>query len=127
MKMAASVRYIVHDVQAALDFCTHRLGFQLEHNAVPAFASVRRDDLRLLLSGPLSSGARAQADGSRPVPGGWNRILITVSDIEAEVKRLRSSGAKFRGEVIKGVGGSQIWLEDPSGNLIELFQPSEKS
>ena len=125
--MAASVRYIVHDVEAALRFYTHHLGFQLEQNSVPAFASVTRDDLRLLLSGPGSSGARPLPDGSRPVPGGWNRILIVVSDLEAEVKQLRSSGGKFRGEIIRGVGRSQISLEDPSGNLIELFQPANKS
>jgi catechol 2,3-dioxygenase-like lactoylglutathione lyase family enzyme len=125
--MAASVRYIVHDVEAALNFYTQHLGFKLERNSAPAFASVTRDDVRLLLSGPGSSGARPLPDGRRPAPGGWNRILIMVPDVEAEVARLRTSGARFRSEIIKGVGGSQIWLEDPSGNLVELLQPADKS
>jgi predicted enzyme related to lactoylglutathione lyase len=124
--MAVSVRYIVSNVEAAIDFYIQQLGFKLERNAAPAFASVTREDLRLLLSGPGSSGASPLPDGSRPVPGGWNRILIQVSDIEGEVKRLRASGCSFRSEVIKGVGGSQAWLEDPFGNLIELFQPAGK-
>jgi predicted enzyme related to lactoylglutathione lyase len=124
--MVASVRYIVSNVEAAMNFYIQHLGFKLEQNSAPAFASVTREDLRLLLSGPGSSGARPLLDGSHPVPGGWNRILILVSDIEAEVKRLLSSGCSFRSEVIKGVGGSQAWLEDTSGNLIELFQPASK-
>ena len=124
--MAASVRYIVNDVEAAMNFYIQYLGFKLEQNSAPAFASVTREDLRLLLSGPGSSGARALPNGSRPVPGGWNRVLILVDDLDAEVKRLLSSGCRFRSEVIRGVGGSQAWLEDPSGNLIELFQPAAK-
>jgi predicted enzyme related to lactoylglutathione lyase len=89
-----------------------------------AFGSVTRESLRLLLSGQGSSGARPMPDGRRPVPGGWNRILLTVSDIEAEANRLRTSGLSFRNEILKGVGGSQILLDDPSGNPIELFQPA---
>jgi catechol 2,3-dioxygenase-like lactoylglutathione lyase family enzyme len=117
-----SVRYIVDDVAASLEFYVTHLGFTLEQDARPAFASVTRGSLRLLLSGQGSSGARPMPDGRRPVPGGWNRILLTVSDIEAEANRLRTSGLSFRNEILKGVGGSQILLDDPSGNPIELFQ-----
>jgi predicted enzyme related to lactoylglutathione lyase len=119
-----SVRYIVDDVAASIEFYVTHLGFTLEQDARPAFASVTRESLRLLLSGQGSSGARAMPDGRRPVPGGWNRILLTVSDIEAEANRLRTSGLSFRNEILKGVGGSQILLDDPSGNPIELFQPT---
>ncbi len=119
-----SVRYIVEDVAASIEFYVTHLGFTLEQDARPAFASVTRESLRLLLSGPGSSGARPMPDGRRPVPGGWNRILLTVSDIEAEANRLRTSGLSFRNEILKGVGGSQILLDDPSGNPIELFQPA---
>jgi predicted enzyme related to lactoylglutathione lyase len=118
-----SVRYIVDDVAASIEFYVTHLGFTLEQDARPAFASVTRESLRLLLSGQGSSGARPMPDGRRPVPGGWNRILLTVSDIEAEANRLRTSGLSFRNEILKGVGGSQILLDDPSGNPIELFQP----
>jgi catechol 2,3-dioxygenase-like lactoylglutathione lyase family enzyme len=119
-----SVRYIVDDVAASIEFYVTHLGFTLEQDARPAFASVIREGLRLLLSGQGSSGARPMPDGRRPVPGGWNRILLTVSDIEAEANRLRTSGLSFRNEILKGVGGSQILLDDPSGNPIELFQPA---
>ena len=119
-----SVRYIVDDVAASIEFYVRHLGFTLEQDAPPAFASVTRESLRLLLSGQGSSGARPMPDGRRPVPGGWNRILLTVSDIEAEANRLRTSGLSFRNEILKGVGGSQILLDDPSGNPIELFQPA---
>jgi catechol 2,3-dioxygenase-like lactoylglutathione lyase family enzyme len=118
-----SVRYIVDDVAASIEFYVTHLGFTLEQDARPAFASVIREGLRLLLSGQGSSGARPMPDGRRPVPGGWNRILLTVSDIEAEANRLRTSGLGFRNEILKGVGGSQLLLDDPSGNPIELFQP----
>ena len=118
-----SVRYIVDDVAASIEFYVTHLGFTLEQDARPAFASVTRESLRLLLSGQGSSGARPMPDGRRPVPGGWNRILLTVSDIEAEANRLRTSGLSFRNEILQGVGGSQILLDDPSGNPIELFQP----
>ncbi|SNS93641.1 hypothetical protein SAMN05443665_1012158 [Actinomadura meyerae] len=118
----ASVRYLVDDVQAAIDFYTGHLGFTLEGSAVPAFADVRRGPLRLLLSGPASSGARATpADAAAP---GRNRIHLTVADLDAEIARLREAGLAFRGDVVSGPGGRQILLTDPAGNLIELFQPA---
>lgn len=122
--MPASVRYIVNDVAISADFYTQHLGFTIEQDARPAFASVTRGTLRLLLSGAASSGARPMPDGRRPVPGGWNRILLLVEDLEEEVERLKGAGLPFRNEIISGVGGSQILLEDPSGNVIELFQPA---
>ena len=119
-----SVRYMINDVATAVAFYTNHLGFRLEINAAPAFASVVRGNLRLLLSGEKSSGHRPLPDGTKPVPGGWNRILLEVSDINAEVARLRAAGVKFRrDDIVSGPGGSQIWILDPSGNLIELFQP----
>jgi catechol 2,3-dioxygenase-like lactoylglutathione lyase family enzyme len=119
-----SVRYMTDDVDASIAFYTNHLGFHLEIDASPAFASVVRENLRLLLSGEKSSGRRSLADGTKPVPGGWNRILLEVSDIKAEVVRLRAAGVKFRREdIVTGPGGSQIWVVDPSGNLVELFQP----
>jgi catechol 2,3-dioxygenase-like lactoylglutathione lyase family enzyme len=122
----ASVRYIVDDVDRAVDFYTRHLGFTPGHNAAPAFAEVVRGPLRLLLSGPTSSGARPMPDGATPVPGGWNRIHLIVDDITAAVDRLRSAGLSFRNDVIKGPGGQQILLQDPDGNLIELFQPANR-
>ena len=119
----ASVRYMIEDVPAAIDFYTRHLGFTLETDASPAFASVVRGRLRLLLSGARSSGARPMLDGSKPVPGGWTRILVLVDDIEREVARLREAGLTFRNDIVKGVGGSQVVLDDPSGNPVELFQP----
>jgi catechol 2,3-dioxygenase-like lactoylglutathione lyase family enzyme len=118
-----NVRYMVDDVAAAVAFYTTHLGFTLNSNAAPAFADVTRGDLRLLLSGATSSAGRPMPDGRRPGSGGWNRIQLLFDDLEAEVARLRAAGAKFRNEIIKGPGGSQILLEDPSGNVIELFQP----
>jgi catechol 2,3-dioxygenase-like lactoylglutathione lyase family enzyme len=119
-----SVRYMIDDVDAAIAFYTNHLGFRLEMNASPAFASLVRGNLRLLLSGAKSSGRQPLVDGSKPVPGGWNRILIEVSDINAEAARLRDAGVKLRREdIVSGPGGSQIWVLDPSGNLVELFQP----
>ncbi len=118
-----SVRYMIDDVDAAIDFYTKHLGFALEQDASPAFASVTRGNLRLLLSGKKSSGRRPLTDGTEPVPGGWNRISLWVADLDAETSRLRKAGVKFRrDDVVSGPGGSQIWLEDPSGNLVELFQ-----
>jgi predicted enzyme related to lactoylglutathione lyase len=117
---------MIDDVPAAIQFYTTHLGFALDMDASPAFASVSRDGVRLLLSGKTSSGRRAMADGREPVPGGWNRIHIQVQDLAAEVKRLREAGVKFRNDIITGPGGSQIILDDPSGNPVELFQPSEK-
>ena len=118
-----SVRYMIDDVDAAVAFYTHHLGFRLDVDSSPAFASVVRGNLRLLLSGAKSSGRRPMADGTKPVPGGWNRILLEVTDINAEAARLRAAGVNFRREdIVSGPGGSQIWVVDPSGNLVELFQ-----
>lgn len=122
---AASVRYIVADVASAADFYTQHLGFDLATDARPAFAAVTRDGLRLLLSGAASSGGRSLPDGRIPEPGGWNRILLIVPNLEAEVARLRDRGLSFRSDtIITGPGGSQIVLDDPAGNPIELFQPA---
>jgi len=119
-----SVRYMVDDVEAAVDFYTKRLGFEVLTNFPPAFADVARGKLRLLLSGPTSSAGRPMPDGAKPGPGGWNRIHLLVDDIEAEVSRLKAAGAPFRNEVLSGPGGKQVLLQDPSGNVIELFQPA---
>jgi catechol 2,3-dioxygenase-like lactoylglutathione lyase family enzyme len=127
VSMAAApvnVRYMVDDVDAAVAFYTTHLGFALLSSAAPAFADVRRGDLRLLLSGATSSAGRPMPDGRRPEPGGWNRIQLVVPDIVAEVERLRAAGLSFRNEIVRGPGGAQILLEDPSGNLVELFQPA---
>src|SRR3954447_6865626 len=115
---------MLHDFPAAIAFYTEHLGFTLEIDASPAFAAVVRGPLRLLLSGAQSSGARPMRDGSKPVPGGWTRILVPVDDLEREVGRLRKAGLTFRNDIVKGVGGSQVLLDDPSGNPVELFQPS---
>jgi catechol 2,3-dioxygenase-like lactoylglutathione lyase family enzyme len=117
---------MIDDVDAAVAFYTNHLGFTVERDASPAFASVTRGNLRLLLSGEKSSGRQPMKDGTKPVPGGWNRVSLWVNDLEAEVKRLRDAGVKFRREdVISGPGGSQVWIEDPSSNLVELFQLNE--
>jgi len=119
-----SVRYVIDDVRAAVGFYTTLLGFTLEHDASPAFAAVSRDGVRLLLSGEGSSGKRSLADGRRQLPGGWNRIHLQVSDLEFEVNRLRGAGVAFRtNEIVTGLGGAQVIIDDPSGNPIELFQP----
>ena len=120
----ASVRYMVDDVEGAIDFYTRHLGFTLRHSALPAFADVVRGSLRLLLAGPESSAGRPMPDGRKPEPGGWNRIHLVVDDIAAEVERLRSAGLTFRNDIVSGPGGQQILLEDPAGNPIELFQPA---
>ena len=117
-----NVRYMVDDVNAAVAWYTKHLGFKLLSNAAPAFADVARGSLRLLLAGPKSSAGRAMPDGAKPGPGGWNRIHLIVDDIESEVARLRAAGARFRNDVLSGPGGKQILLQDPSGNVIELFQ-----
>ena len=119
-----SVRYIVDDVDAALDFYTTHFGFEPGLNAAPAFAEVIRGRLRLLLSGPTSSAGRPMPDGREPEPGGWNRIHLIVDDIAAEVERLRAAGLAFRNDIVTGPGGQQILLDDPSGNAIELFEPA---
>jgi len=118
-----NVRYMVDDVDAAVAFYTAQLGFKLISKTLPAFADVALGDLRLLLSGPASSAGRPMPDGRRPAPGGWNRIHLIVEDLPSAVKRLRSAGVRFRSDIITGPGGSQIVLDDPSGNPIELFQP----
>jgi catechol 2,3-dioxygenase-like lactoylglutathione lyase family enzyme len=121
-----SVRYMVDDVDAAVDFYTNHFGFEQGLNASPAFAEVIRGRLRLLLSGPKSSAGRPMPDGRTPAPGGWNRIHLIVDDIAAEVQRLREDGLEFRNDVVSGPGGRQILLDDPSGNPIELFQPAAR-
>ena len=118
-----NVRYMVDDVEAAVDFYTTNFGFELRFSAAPAFADVIRGNLRLLLSGPKSSAGRPMPDGRTPEPGGWNRMHFIVEDIDAEVGRLRAAGITFRNDIINGPGGRQILLEDPAGNPIELFQP----
>ena len=120
----ASVRYMVDDVEKAIDFYTTHLGFSVLTSFAPAFADVVRGNLRLLLSGPASSAGRPMPDGRTPEPGGWNRIHLIVDDITSEVERLRAAGLSFRNDVVTGPGGRQILLEDPAGNPIELFQPA---
>ena len=118
-----SVRYMVDDVDEAIAFYTKVLGFEVLTSAAPAFADVKRGNLRLLLSGPASSAGRPMSDGTKPGPGGWNRIHFIVDDLDAEVTRFREAGARFRNEAVVGPGGKQILLQDPSDNIIELFQP----
>ena len=119
-----NVRYMVDDVQAAVDFYTGHLGFTLRFSAAPAFAEVTRGNLRLLLAGPKSSAGRPMPDGRTPEPGGWNRIHLIVPDIAAEVDRLRVEGVPFRNDIVTGPGGKQILIEDPAGNVVELFEPA---
>jgi catechol 2,3-dioxygenase-like lactoylglutathione lyase family enzyme len=121
-----SVRYITEDVDAALDFYVERLGFDVDMRPEPGLAILSRHDLRLLLNRPDAGGAgQPMPDGRPPQPGGWNRIQIEVSNLEREVEALREGGASFRNDIVTGRGGSQILLEDPSGNPIELFQPAD--
>jgi catechol 2,3-dioxygenase-like lactoylglutathione lyase family enzyme len=120
----ASVRYLVDDVQAAIDFYTTHLGFRVNTSAAPAFADVLRGPLRLLLSGPASSGARATPDDA--ATAGRNRIHLVVDDLDAEVSRIRDAGLRLRSDVVTGPGGRQVLLADPDGNLIELFQPARR-
>jgi catechol 2,3-dioxygenase-like lactoylglutathione lyase family enzyme len=117
-------RYMVDDVDNAIEFYTKHLGFELHTSASPAFADVTRGNLRLLLSGPASSAGRPMPDGTKPGPGGWNRVHLVVSDITSEVARLRDAGLSFRNDIVTGPGGKQILLEDPAGNVVELFQPA---
>jgi catechol 2,3-dioxygenase-like lactoylglutathione lyase family enzyme len=119
-----SVRYIVDDLDAAIGFYRDDLGFEVVMHPAPTFAMLSRGDLRLLLSVPSGQGGGGQAmpDGRRPEPGGWNRFQLEVADLRAEVERLRAAGARFRNEIVEGMGGNQILLEDPAGNAIELFQ-----
>jgi catechol 2,3-dioxygenase-like lactoylglutathione lyase family enzyme len=120
----ASVRYLIDDVRAAVDFYTTHLGFTVALDAAPAFADVRRGPLRLLLSGPASSGARATPDDA--ATAGRNRIHLIVDDLDAEIDRLRTAGVAFRSDPVSGPGGRQILVADPSGNLVELFQPAPR-
>jgi catechol 2,3-dioxygenase-like lactoylglutathione lyase family enzyme len=119
-----NVRYMVDDVKSSIEWYTKNLGFKLLSSVEPAFADVERGALRLLLSGEKSSAGRPMPDGRKPGPGGWNRIELVVQDLPAEVERLRAQGVKFRNDIVTGPGGSQILLEDPSGNVVELFQPA---
>jgi catechol 2,3-dioxygenase-like lactoylglutathione lyase family enzyme len=121
-----NVRYMVDDVNASIDFYTKHFGFEVLTSAAPAFADVIRGNLRLLLSGPTSSAGRAMPNGAVPRPGGWNRIHFVVDDLAAEVERLRGAGVTFRNEIVIGPGGSQILIDDPSGNPIEIFQPASR-
>jgi len=118
-----NVRYMVDDVDAAVDFYTTHFGFTVL-NQFPPFADVQRGNLRILLSGPDSSAGRPMPDGAKPGPGGWNRIHLIVENIDDEVARLKSEGVSFRNDVVKGPGGSQILVQDPSGNIVEIFQPA---
>jgi len=123
-EQVVNVRYMVDDVQAAIDSYTSHLGFTLRPSAAPAFADVTRGNLRLLLAGPASSAGRPMPDGRKPGPGGWNRIHSIVPDIGSEMTRLRIEGVSFRNDIVTGPGGKQILAEDPSGNVVELFQPA---
>ncbi|MFL5930442.1 MAG: VOC family protein [Gaiellaceae bacterium] len=120
----AVVRYLVDDVDVAVGFYTERLGFVLDQRMGPAFAIVSLGDLSLWLAGPESSAARAMPDGRRPEPGGWNRLVLTVDDLEARVGELKGAGVSFRNQIVTGPGGMQVLLEDSAGNPVELFQPA---
>ena len=119
-----NLRYLLDDVEASITWYVEHLGFRLLSSAAPAFADVQGGQLRLLLSGPSSSAGREMVDGSRPGPGGWNRFQILTDDLIAETDRVRSRGLSFRSEIVTGPGGAHILLEDPSSNLVELFQPA---
>ena len=120
----AAIRYMVADVQKSIDFYTKHLGFEELENFGKPFASVRRDDLILWLAGPKSSAARPMPDGRQPQPGGWNRLVIEVDDLPTLVAKLKADGVPFRSEIVMGPGGQQVLVDDPSGNVIELFQPA---
>jgi catechol 2,3-dioxygenase-like lactoylglutathione lyase family enzyme len=120
----ATIRYLVQDVKTSIEFYTKHLGFELVEKMGPAFAIVSKDDLNIWLSGPQSSAARSMPDGRKPEPGGWNRFVIEVDDIETLVASMKNAGISFRNEIITGPGGKQILAEDPSGNPIEIFEPA---
>jgi catechol 2,3-dioxygenase-like lactoylglutathione lyase family enzyme len=126
MVATVSVRYIVDDVDAAIDFYCGQLGFHEDMHPAPTFAMLSRGGLRLALSAPGGGpgGGQAMPDGTVPEPGGWNRFQLEVSDLAGTVERLREQGARFRNEIVTGVGGDQILVEDPSGNPVELFEPT---
>jgi predicted enzyme related to lactoylglutathione lyase len=123
-KPAVVVRYIVDDVPAALKFYTQHFGFTVHQDTSPAFAAIDRGPMRLLLSNKTSAGAKEMPDGRKQMPGGWSRFQIPVTDLKAEVDRLQKAGCKFRNDIVEGKGGNQILLDDPSGNVVELFQPA---
>lgn len=118
----ATVRYLVTDVERSIAFYTGALGFNLDQSFAPAFARVSKDDLTLWLAGPQSSAARPMPDGRKPAPGGWNRFVVEIDDLESRIKQMKQAGLAFRNEVVKGPGGKQILLEDPDGNVVELFE-----
>lgn len=120
----AQVRYIVDDVERAVEFYTTKLGFELEQQFGPAMAILRKDDLALWVAGPMASASRPMPDGSQPSPGGWARFVLTVDDLDALVSRLRTGGVAFKNDIVEGPGGKQILCEDPAGNVIELFEPA---
>ena len=122
--MSATVRYIVDDVGRAVDFYRDRLGFAVIQQFGPAMAMVERDGLRLWLAGPPASASRPMPDGAQPVPGGWSRFVLTVDDLDALVQQLRAEGVSFRNDIVTGPGGRQILVQDPAGNVVELFQPA---
>ena len=126
MSETVNVRYMVDDVEAAIAWYTTQLRFSLLSSYAPAFAHVQRGALRLLLSGPTSSAGRPMPDGEKPGSGGWNRIHLLVDNLDAEVERLRCAGVMFRNDIVTGPGGAQILLIDPSGNVVELFQPARR-
>ena len=119
----AAIRYFVHDVDAALDFYVSRLGFELAQRPGPPIAMVRRGDLTLWLSGPGTSAARPMPDGAQPAPGGWNRLVLEVDDLDTRAAALRAAGVRLRSDIVSGPGGRQLLIEDPSGNPVELFTP----
>jgi len=119
----AAFRYLVNDVPASIEFYTSHLGFKLVEQYGPAMAILAHDDVTLWLAGPMSSAAKPMPDGQKPSPGGWNRIVLTVAKLDEAIAKLKSSGCKFRNEVVEGPGGKQILLDDPSGNCVELFEP----
>jgi catechol 2,3-dioxygenase-like lactoylglutathione lyase family enzyme len=121
----ASLRYLVNNVESSIQFYSGSLGFRLDQQFGPAMAILSRGDLTLWLAGPASSAAKPMPDGRLPAPGGWNRFVLEVDDIQALVAKLKAAGVPFRNEVVQGPGGSQVLCEDPSGNLIELFQPAK--
>ncbi len=118
------VRYQVEDVSRSIDFYTRHLGFRLDHKHLPAFAQVSTGNLKLILSGPGASGSRAMPDGGRQKPGGWNRVILQVSDLPSRIEMLQKAGFQFRNQMESGPGGKQIQLADPDGNPIELFEPA---
>lgn len=127
IKAFRGVRYQVKDVKRSIDFYTRQLGFKLEHQALPAFGEVSIGDLKLILSGPGASGSRSMPDGHNQEPGGWNRVVLQVTNLQNGIETLKKAGIRFRNEMESGPGGKQIQLEDPDGNPIELFEPAQSS